>query len=138
MGGGDPVVKLARHEHVREGQHQAGHADGEQQHERHEVIVNSLRDNFCLVAHPPSNRDCHASQAQDGGNVEQVKNNPTNKRPDRERGKLEPESKQDRHILTGILEHTFKANPAEGQWEGDQNCQQAAPENQLVGNPALF
>src|SRR5665213_3539335 len=52
MQNGDERKAIALHPRVARREHEPGQADGEQQHERHEVLREALHGTRSLVAHP--------------------------------------------------------------------------------------
>src|SRR4051812_9976409 len=91
MEDGEERIRVALHPRVAHRQHEPRHADGEEQHERQDVLPELLHSRGAVVDHPAPERQHHPSDDQDRSPHERVEDDEGERGIDGERSRRQPE-----------------------------------------------
>ena len=125
MGHADKRETIASHGFRADGQHQAGHRDGEKQKHRKHIVRKTLNRKFASIAHAKLHRKNQAHNQDNRRDVQQIE---MQKSADAVNRKLlDGKSEKKDSIGFGIVGQRFKMNPAENQRKCEGKRKHASP-----------
>ena len=130
----EEIVRVPFHPGIAGREHQAGPADGEEQHERQDVLAELLQRDGGVINHAAPEREHHAGDDEERRPHEPVKDHEGRRRLDREvaNGKSEDE----RAVRLEMPRHGLEVNPAPHERKRDQRRDDAAPHDQPMRQPS--
>src|SRR6185312_2023638 len=131
---GEERVGVAAHPGVADREEQAGHADGQEQDERQDVLGELLHGGGAVIDHAAAEREHHAGDDEERCPHEAVKDHEGHQRSDGER--LRRHAEEERAVGVEVAGHALEVNPTPDEREGDGGGEQAAPHDAPVRQAA--
>src|SRR6185437_7330664 len=122
------IVSVSLQPRVADGQHDAGHADGQQTQQRQDVFAELLNRNSPMINHSATESGHHTDDDKNGCPYEPMKDDESN--PGFDRKILNRETEKEGAIHRSVAGDRFEMNPSPDQRKGDGRGNDASPHDQ--------